>query len=408
MLSYRLIPTADLIPYARNSRTHSDAQIAKIASSIREFGFINPVVTDGKNGIVAGHGRVMAANKLGLKEIPCVEASHLTEDQKRAYVIADNRMALDAGWDSSLLKLELGDLKQDGFDLVLTGFDFGELADIFKEPVAASPSEPDEDAVESYPCAVGDVFQIGCHVIACGDSSNPQVIASVLQGDKPRLTLYDPPFEVNDAWGWLHPAESTIVFCDYKTTSKAAVAGSAYAHCYHFVWDGVTSWYTPNRPLARHKSALVFFNDPKWDFDAAIYHDGKEREAKTVTNTRGASDYQPLAGGMVHLQTVFQFGNTRVDDAGHAHAKPAAWVRALMLGCGVKTADVVLDQFAGSGSFTLAAPDGVSVRSIELDPVTCGRAITRIAESVGSPPQRISGTPATDARRAARRLSRVS
>jgi ParB-like chromosome segregation protein Spo0J len=148
MLSYRLIPTADLIPYARNSRTHSDAQIAKIASSIREFGFINPVVTDGKNGIVAGHGRVMAANKLGLKEIPCVEASHLTEAQKRAYVIADNRMALDAAWDNDLLKIELQDLDAKGFDLALTGFDIGELTALFDEPSFAPGTENDQGKLD--------------------------------------------------------------------------------------------------------------------------------------------------------------------------------------------------------------------------------------------------------------------
>jgi ParB-like chromosome segregation protein Spo0J len=148
MLSYRLIPTADLIPYARNSRTHSDAQIAKIASSIREFGFINPVVTDGKNGIVAGHGRVMAANKLGLKEIPCVEASHLTEAQKRAYVIADNRMALDAAWDNDLLKVELQDLDAKGFDLALTGFDIGELTALFDEPSFAPGTENDQGKLD--------------------------------------------------------------------------------------------------------------------------------------------------------------------------------------------------------------------------------------------------------------------
>ena len=122
MLTYKLIPTADLIPYARNSRTHSEAQVTKIASSIKEFGFINPVVTDGKNGIVANHGRVLAASKLGLKEVPCVEAAHLTEAQKRAYVIADNRMALDAGWDFEMLKVELKDLEDMKFDLTITGF----------------------------------------------------------------------------------------------------------------------------------------------------------------------------------------------------------------------------------------------------------------------------------------------
>jgi ParB family chromosome partitioning protein len=140
MLSYRLIPTADLIPYARNSRTHSDAQVAKIASSIREFGFLNPIITDGQNGIVAGHGRVLAAQKLGLKELPCVEASHLTEAQKRAYVIADNRMALDAGWDAEMLKVELGELQGLNFDLALTGFDPKELDAFMADPLADMPT----------------------------------------------------------------------------------------------------------------------------------------------------------------------------------------------------------------------------------------------------------------------------
>lgn len=154
MLTYKPIPTADLIPYARNSRTHSEAQVAKIASSIREFGFLNPVVTDGKNGIVAGHGRVLAASKLGLREVPCVEASHLTEAQKRAYVIADNRMALDAGWDIDLLKIELKDLEDMKFDLTITGFEIGELTTLFDEPNMAEPDsstkeiDPDEYAMD--------------------------------------------------------------------------------------------------------------------------------------------------------------------------------------------------------------------------------------------------------------------
>jgi ParB-like chromosome segregation protein Spo0J len=128
---FKIIPTNDLIPYARNSRTHSEDQVTKIASSIKEFGFLNPIIIDGENGIVAGHGRVMAAKKLGLTELPCIEASHLTEAQKRAYVIADNRLALDAGWDNDLLKIELQDLDADGFDLLLTGFDLSEINVLF-------------------------------------------------------------------------------------------------------------------------------------------------------------------------------------------------------------------------------------------------------------------------------------
>src|SRR5215471_10908257 len=114
-----------LIPYARNARTHSDAQVAQIAGSIREFGFTNPVLVDGENGIVAGHGRVLAARKLGLTEVPCIEVAYLTDTQRRAYIIADNKLALNAGWDEELLKLELGELKFGGFDVSLTGF--GEL-----------------------------------------------------------------------------------------------------------------------------------------------------------------------------------------------------------------------------------------------------------------------------------------
>jgi ParB-like chromosome segregation protein Spo0J len=148
MLTYKLIPIADLIPYARNSRTHSDAQVAKIASSIKEFGFLNPIITDGSNGIVAGHGRVLAAQKLGLKELPCVEADHLTEAQKRAYVIADNRMALDAGWDAEMLKVELGDLDAAGFDLSLTGFEVGELTALFDQPDFAPGTEDDQGKLD--------------------------------------------------------------------------------------------------------------------------------------------------------------------------------------------------------------------------------------------------------------------
>jgi hypothetical protein len=130
------LPTDTLIPYARNTRTHSEAQVAQIAGSIREFGFTNPVLIDGENGIIAGHGRVLAAQKLGLGEVPCIRLSHLTDTQRRAYIIADNKLALNAGWDEELLGLELADLREDGFDLELTGFDGDELGQFDAEEVA--------------------------------------------------------------------------------------------------------------------------------------------------------------------------------------------------------------------------------------------------------------------------------
>lgn len=383
--------TDALIPFARNSRTHSDAQIAQIAASIREWGWTIPILIDEADTIIAGHGRIMAAQRLDIDDVPVMVARGWTDAQKRAYVIADNKLALNAGWDEFSLKLEIQELMDADFNLDLTGFDGEEIDAMFAQSEDAAPAGKNDpgEQVEPFPCVPGDMFRVGRHVVACGDSSDVTLIDRVLGGDAHDLVLYDPPFEVAEAWNWMHPSPAAIVFCDYKTAGRAIAAGSGFDVCYQFVWDGVTSWYTPNRPLARHKSAFVFMNDPKWDFDAAIYHDGKEREAKTVSNTRGKSNYKPLGGGMVHLQTVFQHGNTRTDDGGHTHAKPLEWVRALMLGAGVKPGAVVLDQFAGSGSFTIAAPDGVSVRSIELDPETCGRAITRIAAATGAEPERI-------------------
>jgi ParB-like chromosome segregation protein Spo0J len=146
--AYKTISTADLIPYARNSRTHSDAQVAKLAASIREFGFLNPIIVDGQKGIIAGHGRVMAAQKLGMETLPCIEADHLTDAQRRAYVIADNRMALDAGWDDELLKVELKDLDAVGFDLTLTGFSVEEMDGLFFEPDFAPGSEDDQGKLD--------------------------------------------------------------------------------------------------------------------------------------------------------------------------------------------------------------------------------------------------------------------
>lgn len=161
---YKTVSVADLIPYARNARTHSDAQVAKIAASIREFGFLNPIIVDGASGIIAGHGRVMAAQKLGLAVVPVIEAAHLTEAQKRAYVLADNRLALDAGWDLEMLRVELTDLKGMDFDLSLTGFEIGELGKLMLDPAGGLT---DPDAIPEPPAvpvsALGDVWLLGAH-----------------------------------------------------------------------------------------------------------------------------------------------------------------------------------------------------------------------------------------------------
>lgn len=198
MLNYKPVKTADLIPYARNSRTHSEAQIAKIASSIKEFGFINPVITDGKNGIVAGHGRVLAAQKLGLKELPCIEAKHLTEAQKRAYVIADNRMALDAGWDADMLKVELDELKGLDFDLALTGFNLDEIATFMADKTEGLT---DPDAVPEAPVnpvtVLGDTWILGKHRLRCGDSTSADDVKTLMSGRRADFCFTSPPYNAD-------------------------------------------------------------------------------------------------------------------------------------------------------------------------------------------------------------------
>jgi len=187
-----------LIPYARNSRTHSPDQVDKIAASIREFGFLNPVIVDGEHGIIAGHGRVLAARKLGMTEVPVIEAAHLSEAQRRAYVIADNRLALDAGWDDELLKVELDDLAAMGFDLALTGFEVAEI-DAFSEP---EPTEglTDEDEVPEPPAdpvtKPGDVWLLGRHRLMCGDSTSIDAVERLMAGSVPNAIITDPPYGI--------------------------------------------------------------------------------------------------------------------------------------------------------------------------------------------------------------------
>ena len=187
-----------LIPYANNSRTHSDAQVAQIAASIKEFGWTNPILIDGANGIIAGHGRLLAARKLGYTEVPTIELKDMTEAQKKAYVIADNKLALNADWDTNILGLELNALKDVGFDLDILGFDDKELG-ILLEPEQVE-GLTDEDDVPPPPeepkTKLGDIYQLGNHRLMCGDSTSIDAVNALLDGEKIDLVFTDPPYNV--------------------------------------------------------------------------------------------------------------------------------------------------------------------------------------------------------------------
>lgn len=202
-VEYRKVET--LIPFARNPRTHSEAQVAKLAASIVEFGWTNPVLIDGSHGIIAGHGRLAAARKLGLTEVPVIELGHLTTAQKRAYVIADNRLALDAGWDEEMLAVELAELTESGYDLTLTGFSNEEIEGLLVDggegTAEESSADSDDDAADEVPdtplnpvSRLGDVWQLGGHRVICGDAADATVVATLMAGDKAALCFTSPPY----------------------------------------------------------------------------------------------------------------------------------------------------------------------------------------------------------------------
>jgi len=194
---------ADLIPFARNSRTHSDAQVAQIAASIKEFGWTNPILIDGANSIIAGHGRLAAARKLGMDALPVIVLDHLSDAQKRALVIADNKLALNAGWDLELLSSEIEGLGEEGFDLSLLGFDENELAALLVDKTEGLTDPDDIPEPPADPVSVlGDVWVMGKHRIVCGDSTDADTVAKCLNGVAPHLMVTDPPYGVEYDANW--------------------------------------------------------------------------------------------------------------------------------------------------------------------------------------------------------------
>ena len=195
------LETNKLIPYVNNSRTHSENQVSQVAASITEFGFNNPILIDKKNTIIAGHGRLLAAQKLGLPEVPCVRLEHLTETQKKAYIIADNKLALNAGWDEELLSLELKGLEEDGFDTSLIGFDEKEMAQILSGNPKDGLTGDDElpEVSENAQTKEGNLYQLGVHRLLCGDSTEENAVNRLFDGQTVDLLLTDPPYGVNYA-----------------------------------------------------------------------------------------------------------------------------------------------------------------------------------------------------------------
>ena len=235
-----------LIPYANNARTHSDEQVAQIAASIREFGFNNPVLIAEDDTIIAGHGRVMAARKLNLSEVPCLRLSHLTETQRKAYILADNKLALNAGWENNLLSLELTELADSGFDITLTGFTQEEM-DALK-PIEVTEGLTDEDAVPEVPeepvTRLGDVWLLGRHRLMCGDSTMLADVERLMNGTTPDCIHTDPPYGMNAV------SKSSVLKKNYKQDilgdDTPDVAKDAFRLIYGLWPDAKQIWWGAN------------------------------------------------------------------------------------------------------------------------------------------------------------------
>ena len=242
---YFLADIETLIPYARNARTHSEAQIAQIAASIKEFGFLSPIIISEDNTILCGHGRFYGAQKLGLKKVPCVMESHLTENQRRAYILADNKLSLNAGWDNDMLAVELSELQDNDFDLSVIGFDESELADLFgDEEKDTADDEFDVDKALEAEAFVqpGDIWLLGKHRLLCGDATKPEDVRKVLDGKKANVCITDPPYNVayrggtgmtikNDEWS---DSEKfyTFLLDAFKNIYDNIADGGAF-YCFH-------------------------------------------------------------------------------------------------------------------------------------------------------------------------------
>jgi DNA modification methylase len=370
-------PTAKLLPYARNARTHSDSQVAQIAASIAEFGFTNPILAGSDGVIVAGHGRLAAAQKLGLDIVPVVVLDHLTPTQRRALVIADNRIAENAGWDDALLRIELEALQDEGFDLDLTGFDADALADLLAGDEPDNQGQTDEDAVPDAGDAPvsrpDDVWQLGPHRLLCGDATVAASYETLLNGKAVDMVFTDPPYNVN-----------------YANSAKDKMRGKDRAILNDNLGDGFYDFLlaalTPT--LAHCRGAIyVAMSSSELDtlqsaFRAAGGHWSTFIIWAKNTFTLGRADYQrqyePILygwpeGGERHWcgdrdqGDVWQIKKPQKNDL-HPTMKPVELVERALRNSS-RPGNVVLDPFGGSGTTLIAAEkSGRTARLIELDP----------------------------------------
>jgi len=378
----------ELIPYVKNSRTHSDEQVAQIAASIKEFGWTNPILVDGDNGIIAGHGRLMAARKLGYTEVPTIELKDLTEAQKKAYIIADNRLALNAGWDNEMLKLEFDQLAELGFDLELTGFSLDEIEAL--NPVELNAGLTDEDEAPPLPpepkTKIGDIYKLGKHRLMCGDSTSIDHLERLCDGQAVDMWLTDPPYNVayegktkdsltiqNDSMG---DDQFRQFLRDAYVAADAVMKAGAVFYIWHADSEGYNfrgaaqdaGWKVRQCLIWKKSSMVMGRQDYHWKHEPCLYG-WKEGAGHLWATDRKQT-------------TILEFEKPSRNGE-HPTMKPVALFEYQLLN-NTKGGDIVLDSFGGSGTTLIAAEkNGRIARLMELDPKYCDVIVKRWEDFTG-------------------------
>jgi DNA modification methylase len=358
-----------LIPYAKNSRTHDDAQVAQIAASIKEFGWTNPILVDGERGIIAGHGRLLAARKLGMTEVPVIELKDLTPTQKKAYIIADNRLALNAGWDDQLLTIELNELLADKFSLDLLGFNADELNALLN-PVEINEGLVDEDEVPEPPpepiTKLGDVWILGNHRLMCGDSTSIDAVDKLMESQRSDMVFTDPPYNVafNGRSGKFDvikndnlPKDEFDAFIkDWLQTFNVNKPNSYYICCNWAFYGLMQLELKPKACIVWAKNVFGLGRGYRHQHEFIIF------DGLIDPDIKNESDLWQIA-----KDTKYK----------HPTQKPVALSERAIKNS-TKPNNIVLDYFGGSGSTLIGCEKtGRKARVMELDPIYCDVIVKR-------------------------------
>lgn len=384
----QLVPVSKLVPYVNNARTHSPEQVMKLRSSLREFGFINPIIIDRDYGIIAGHGRLLAAKEEGITEVPCVFVDYLTEAQKKAYILADNRMAMDAGWDEELLHVEIEALQGEAFDVSLTGFDEKELADLFKDGSDSGAEGDDYDLSAALEKAAfverGDIWTVGRHRLMCGDATSAEDVAALMDSRKANLILTDPPYGVS-----------------FKSSSGLTIQNDSMKNeeFYNFL---LSAFKNMADHLEKGGSAYVFHADTEGlNFRRAFIDAGFHLAGCCIwvkdSLVLGRSDYQwqhePVLYGFMQngkhpwysdrkQTTIWNFAKPK-RNANHPTSKPLDLL-GYPIGNSTQENAIVIDTFGGSGSTLMACEQmNRTCCTMELDEKYASVILRRYVEDTG-------------------------